>query len=207
MPYPTKALNTDEEVLVDLHPHWATVIIPTTLTALTALVWLALFVRNSAGPVEFLAAIAALVSLSWALIRWAGRITTHFVVTSDRVIYKSGVITRSGVEIPLEKVNNVNFRQSLFERIIGAGDLLIESGGEAGAQRFEDIPKPSVVQNKLAVAIENNDRSRYMPHPTMPTAAAPTGAAEQLRWLHELHDSGVLTNEDLANALRRLSQP
>jgi uncharacterized membrane protein YdbT with pleckstrin-like domain len=207
MPYPTKDLNAGEEVVVDLHPHWITVAVPTALATVAVLLWLVVFVRDSAGPVEFLAALGALSALSWALARWAGRITTHFVVTSDRVIYKLGVITRTGVEIPLEKVNNVNFHQSLSERIIGAGDLLIESGGEAGAQRFEDIPKPSVVQNKLAVAIENNDRSRYMPQPSTPVASAPTGAVEQLRWLHELHDSGVLTDEDLASALRRLSQP
>jgi uncharacterized membrane protein YdbT with pleckstrin-like domain len=206
MAYSTKHLNAGEEVVIDLHPHWATVAVPSVLVGLAGTVWLALLVRDAAGPLQFIAAAFALVCGAWALVRWAGRLTTHFVVTSDRVIYRSGVLTRTGVEIPLEKVNNVNFHQSLFERAIGAGDLLIESGGEAGAQRFQDIPKPSVVQNRLAVAIESNDRARYMPHPVAQQASSTGTAAEQLRWLHELHDAGVLTAEDLASAIRRLSQ-
>ena len=74
---------------------------------------------------------------------WA---TINFVITSDRVIYRSGLIAKHGIEIPLERVNNVSFRQGIFERMIGAGDLLIESGGEDGQQRFTDIRDPERVQ-------------------------------------------------------------
>jgi uncharacterized membrane protein YdbT with pleckstrin-like domain len=207
MPYPTRDLNAGEEVIVDLHPHWVTVVIPSFLASVSGCAWLAAIVKDTAGPVKFMAAVVALVFNAWALTRWAGRYTTHFVVTSDRVIFRSGLLTRSGVEIPLEKVNNVNFHQTLAERLIGAGDLLIESGGEAGAQRFEDIQNPSEVQNKLAVAIENNDRARYAAPTAPPVVSGSHSAAEQMRWLHELHDNEVLSSEELANALRRLSQP
>ena len=57
---------------------------------------------------------------------------TYFVVTDQRVIYRTGVISRHGVEIPLERINNINFRQGIWERIIGAGDLEIQSAGERG---------------------------------------------------------------------------
>ena len=52
-----------------------------------------------------------------------------------------------GVEIPLERVNTMHFNQSVFERITGSGDLVIESGGEDGQQRFTDIRRPDQVQN------------------------------------------------------------
>ena len=65
------------------------------------------------------------------------------------MIFRHGVFAKSGIEIPLERVNSVHFNQSMFERIIGAGDLLIESGAEGGQQRFTDIKNPDQVQNLI----------------------------------------------------------
>ncbi|MGA1435870.1 MAG: PH domain-containing protein [Ilumatobacteraceae bacterium] len=87
-------------------------------------------------------------------LRWLSWVTTYFVVTSDRVIFRSGIISRRGVEIPLGRVNNVLFNQSLLERVIGAGDLLIESGGESGQQTFTDVRNPDRVQNAIHAAID-----------------------------------------------------
>ena len=69
-------------------------------------------------------------SAVWLLVRYVQWLTTNFVITSDRVIFRHGVFAKSGIEIPLERVNSVHFNQGIFERIIGAGDLLIESGAE-----------------------------------------------------------------------------
>ena len=80
--------------------------------------------------------------------------TTHFVVTSDRVIFREGVLRRRGIEIPLGRVNNVLFEQSIFERVIGAGDLMMESGGERGQQTFSDVRNPDRVQNVIHARID-----------------------------------------------------
>ena len=72
--------------------------------------------------------------------------TINFVITSDRIIYRSGVFAKRGIEIPLERVNNVIFHQSVIERLLNAGNLLIESGGETGQQRFTDVKEPDRVQ-------------------------------------------------------------
>src|SRR5215470_8348232 len=60
-----------------------------------------------------------------AAVRYSKWITTSFTVTNDRVIFRQGLVAKSGVEIPLERIMNVNFKQSIWERLIGAGDLLI----------------------------------------------------------------------------------
>ena len=75
---------------------------------------------------------AIVVTAIWLVVRYLKWITTNFVITSDRLIFRHGVVAKSGIEIPLERVNNVNFNQGIFERMLGAGDLLIESGGEDG---------------------------------------------------------------------------
>ena len=77
------------------------------------------------------------------------------MLTSQRVIFRAGVIARTGIEIPLDRVNNINFHQSIFERMIGAGDLLIESGGEDGLSVFDNIRDPEQVQSFIQRAVHN----------------------------------------------------
>ena len=96
----------------------------------------------------------------WLVIRYLKWLTTNFVITSNRLIFRQGVVAKSGIEIPLERVNNVNFHQSVFERMLGAGDLLIESGGEDGQQRFTDIRRPAQVQNLIHAQMESHYQRR-----------------------------------------------
>src|SRR5206468_1783578 len=86
--------------------------------------------------------VLALIAVLWFVRRYLTWSTTNFVVTTDRLVYRSGVVAKKGKEIPLERVNDISFRQSVFERMIRAGDLMIESGGERGQETFNDIPKP-----------------------------------------------------------------
>ncbi len=91
---------------------------------------------------NLIVAVGVLAALGWfgfTYLRWT---TTSFIVTTDRLISRVGVLSRSGIEIPLEKINTVFFRQSLFERIIKSGDLEIESASEEGTQDFSDIRRP-----------------------------------------------------------------
>ena len=71
-----------------------------------------------------------LVWAGWLVLKYFQWTMTYFVVTDRRVIYRTGVISKKGVEIPLERINNINFHQRIIDRIIGAGDLDIESAGQ-----------------------------------------------------------------------------
>jgi uncharacterized membrane protein YdbT with pleckstrin-like domain len=98
------------------------------------------------------AVVVAIIRLLLRALKWS---RTHFVLTSQRVIFRTGVIARVGIEIPLYRVNNINFHQSIFERMIGAGDLLIESGGEEGMQVFDNVRDPEQVQSFIQRAMHN----------------------------------------------------
>ena len=54
------------------------------------------------------------------------------LVTTDRLIHRHGVLAKHGIEIPLERVNNVLFSQRLFERVLGAGDLIFRQATVKG---------------------------------------------------------------------------
>src|SRR5690606_9212719 len=93
------------------------------------------------GAIEALAGLLVLGALVWTGVTYARWATTHFVVTTDRLIYRHGVLAKKGIEIPLERVNTVFFSQSIIERMLGSGDLVIESAGEQGRQSFSDVRK------------------------------------------------------------------
>ena len=87
--------------------------------------------------------------------------STDFVITTDRLIYRHGVLAKHGIEIPLERVNTVFFHQAIFERMVGAGDLVIESAGERGRQEFSNVRRPSAVQNEIYKQMEANENRKF----------------------------------------------
>ncbi len=192
MPYPTKLLNQGETVELDLRPHWWYLVPRLSLLALAVL--LGLWAFTTAAWVQAVAGVVVLVALGFFLLRLMGWMTTNFVVTSDRVIYRSGVLTKRGIEIPLDRINTVVFHQGPFERIIGAGDLEIESAG-ATPSRFTDIRKPSIVQAEIYKQSEANENRKF---DRIGSNAGGGGlsVAEQLEKLEGLHERGAITEDE-----------
>ncbi len=201
-------LNDDETVAVDLHPHWWYFAEPVA-TLVGALILAILAISFTDGDTQKWLSLIALgliiVSAVWLVIRYGKWGTTNFVVTNDRVIFRTGIVAKSGIEIPLERVNNVNSSQSVFERIVGAGDLMIESGGEDGQQRFTDIRRPDRVKNIIHQQINVNERNVFRDVGLGgPSAAGGTDLATQLEKLEGMRDRGTLTPEEFESQKRRL---
>lgn len=201
MPYPKKLLNDYETVALDLHPHWWYFARP--VAVLVGSVVAGILVRVLLdGDVEkvltWVAIVLILIGVLWLVARYMKWATTNFVITSDRVIFRSGVIAKSGIEIPLERVNNVLFNQSIFERMLGAGDLLIESGGEDGQQRFSDVRRPERVQNLIHAQMEVNQSRSYG------GGGGATDVASQLEKLEGLLERGTLSQDEFDAQKRKL---
>ena len=202
MPYPAKLLNPDESVALDLNPHWWYFAESVSSFAVSGILWLFVFGKYQDNPKPFLTypiGVIALATLAWVIVRYLKWRTTYFVITSDSLIFRNGVIGKSGIEIPLERVNNVNFKQGFFERIIGAGDLLIESGGEDGQQRFSDISHPDRVQNLIHTQMEENQKRSFSVNVT-----GRSDVATQLEKLEGLRDRGSISAEEFESQKRRL---
>lgn len=201
MPFSARNLNDAETLVLDLHPHWW-FLGPQSITLASVMFCSAYLLSITTGWLEAvvlaigLGAIVA--SSSWlivGLIKWR---TTYFVVTSHRLIYREGVVARNGVEIPLERVNNVNFNQSVFERFLQVGDLLVESGGQEGQQVFTNIARPEEVQNIIHSTIQREKQNRSG------DTSSVTGVAHELERLEGLVNRGMLTDEEFELQKRRL---
>lgn len=192
MPFPTKLLNEGEQVVLDLHPHWWFFVGPLVATGITTVATVVLVLLN-VPPWAFYGALAVVaLALVWVIGRWLRWRTTNFVVTTDRLVYRAGVLAKRGMEIPLERVNNIAFNQTVFERILRSGDLLIESAGEGGQQLFSNISRPARVQNEIYRQMEmavarDADRAAGRRELSVP---------EQIEKLYELFQRGVLSQAE-----------
>ncbi|MGV8872484.1 MAG: PH domain-containing protein [Rhodococcus sp. (in: high G+C Gram-positive bacteria)] len=156
MGYPQDALADEEELLLHHHPHWKMLILPSlTFVLVTGVAGVALGVAGARleSTVANVAMIA--VAVVWAaivvwrclvpLISWK---CTHFIVTDRRVLIRQGVLTHSGIDIPMSRISNVQFRHGLIDRMLGTGTLIIASASDDPLE-FDDIPHVQRVHSLL----------------------------------------------------------
>ena len=198
MPFPRKYLHESEDIVIDRKPHLWFLVHPVAAFVVTlvlgSLAASKINPRNGHvnGWISWASIVLPVFSLLWFVWTYITWRTTNFVVTTDRLIFRQGVVAKKGKEIPLERINDISFNQTIFERLIGAGDLLIESGGEQGQQRFTDIRKPFEVQNLIYKSIEqakarDMDRMAGRRELSLP---------EQIEKLDDLRQKGVITQAD-----------
>jgi uncharacterized membrane protein YdbT with pleckstrin-like domain len=204
MPYPRKLLNDYETLALDLHPHWWYFAESVFSLIVSIVLGVVVVAMDAASWLKWVVLILIVLSALWVLHTYLKWITTHFVITSDRVIFRHGVLAKSGIEIPLERVNSVHFDQGIFERMVGAGDLLIESGAKEGQQRFTDIRNPDRVQNLIHSQMQAREDSMYGVNQPDTASVTSGDVATQLEKLEGLRDRGSLSPEEFELQKRRL---
>jgi len=158
--FPQSVLTEDEHVEIHLHPHWKVLLLPAFfLVVVVAAIGAAALVLAGEGLAQNLGLLAigvlGLIVFGWLSVwPWLTWRTTHYVFTNERVIMRVGVFSREGRDIPLNRINDVSFRHSFFERLLGAGTLTIESAGERGQVVLTDIPRVEKVQSRLYALVE-----------------------------------------------------
>jgi uncharacterized membrane protein YdbT with pleckstrin-like domain len=155
--YPENVLARGEQVVLHRHPHWGRLTGPilVLLLASAAAAFVAGYVNTlawetGAKNVVFLVVVVIWLVLVgwlavWPFLNWW---TTHFVLTDRRVMYRHGLVTRAGIDIPLARINSVEFRHGLVDRILRTGTLIIESAAQDPLE-FDDIPQVERVHSLL----------------------------------------------------------
>jgi uncharacterized membrane protein YdbT with pleckstrin-like domain len=192
MSFPTKLLNEGEEVVLDLRPHWWFLSGPVGLVVAALIATIASWASGAPRALSIALVAVLLITLAWLLIRYAKWTTTSFVLTSHRLVHRAGVLAKAGREIPLDHINDISYRQTVFDRLIGAGDLVIESAGQRGQEVFPDLPKPGLIQNEIYRQIDAGktrlaDRMAGRRELSIP---------EQIEKLDELRQRGVITQAE-----------
>src|SRR5688500_1191304 len=122
--FPRELLAEHEDIRLELRPHWMALIRPIFWTNVSLVI---LIVRPrcprdrnaETGLQQAVAVIALVVWIVGAVIPFLRLLYTLFVLTTDRLITRSGIIAKRSKEIPLERINDVAFTQSVLERLLG----------------------------------------------------------------------------------------
>lgn len=219
--FPRKLLIPGEDVVIELRPHPVALALPAIALVLgTALaVWVGTRVDGIVVWIVWAAWLALI--LGYDLPKTVAWYTSIFVVTTDRVISREGFIAKRSMEIPLDQVNDVRFDQGIFDRIVGAGTLLIQSASTTGTNSFDHIRRPEEVQRTIFHQGELNRQrtargARHVTEqgaparpdgPTTGPGPASPSVATELERLADLRARGVLTEDEFqAQKARILGQ-
>jgi uncharacterized membrane protein YdbT with pleckstrin-like domain len=164
MGYPTRLLSEGERIDLELRPHWKALVFPVIVLLVTCgaagfLLTLAPSPSKTDGEISWVAiAVVAVGVIVYFTVRpWLHWLFSNYVITNRRLIIRLGFIHREGRDLPLEHVNDVSFRHdSLLDRMLGCGTLVVESAGEHGQLLLDDIPRVEETQREISTLISGD---------------------------------------------------
>ncbi|WP_059009740.1 PH domain-containing protein [Streptomyces specialis] len=160
MPISDRHLAEDEELIYETRQHWTTMVgefLQLCLIVAVAAVLIAALPdgedRNGTAVWAILG--VAVVAAVWRwlvpLLKW--RSTVYFL-TTKRLHKRAGFLTKTGTSIPLSRVNDVTFKATLWQRIMGYGTLRVQSASEHGQMTLRAVPEPEALKNRVYQAID-----------------------------------------------------
>ena len=159
MPIPRQLLDDEEEVLVDVRPHWVFVSGPATLTVLVLAGAFAIGYEFPQAPITVVWVLGAMVALPalWLagrVVKWLG---VSVVLTTHRLIYRRGIVRRDVTQLRLQRIAEVHLAQSMLDRLIGAGRLVVEVQGDPQPLFIDDVRRPRSLQRLLNEQLDQLD--------------------------------------------------
>lgn len=143
----------------------------------------------------------ALVLLGFILVKLLVLRSYDYVLTNRRVIREEGIVSRRSMDASLGKINNVEHRQTVWGRLLGYGDVEIDTASETGTTRFAGISRPLDFKREILSATE---AYRHAGLALPVAAAAPLSPAEKIRQLKGLLDEGLISPQEFEAKRREL---
>lgn len=151
MGFKDQQLQSSETLIIEAHPHFITVLWPLVLFILSLILGFGLAQWQQTPWFLLLVVPFAL----WFFWKWIVRMTSEYIVTDCRVVKQQGVFTRTSIDAPLDKINNIFHEQNLIQRALGYGKVGLETASELGMVDFPDVPRPLTFKNTIVSQREN----------------------------------------------------
>jgi len=191
-------LKQDEKKLLIIRQHWIKLVLPILLW-LVAAVLLILFAGNTGLIITLVTALYPMYEyLNWKNNLWC--------ITNLRVVDESGFFGRYSKESPLDKINNVEYDQTIWGRIFGYGNVDIQTAAELGETRYHLIHHPKLLKDTITHAQEEYKKTQITKQATqLAEAIARSSAAskpsqqmiaDELQKLFNLYQQGAITQEE-----------
>lgn len=201
-------LQAGEEILYQAHPSRLPLVPPLALAVLVTAAGLWVWNTYENLVVTLLAGSVAVAFLLWAGWRYLVIASYDYVLTNRRIIRQQGILSKASNDAYLDKINNVEHRQSLWGRLLGFGDVLVDTASETGTTVFGGIADPLDFKRAIVQAASALRGAPALAPAGVRTAVAAgaTGAtgAERLRQLKGLLDEGLISAEEYEAKRREL---
>ena len=191
-------LKKEERILIITRQHWIKMVLPVFvwLIAASLLIWLA-------GTTGLIITLVAALYPVLEYLNWKNNL---WCVTNLRVVDENGFFSRHSKESPLDKINNVEYDQSFWGRIMGFGDVDIQTAAELGETTYELIHQPKLLKDTITHAQEEykkmqlNNQARQLAEAIAQTAIVSKPPqhmiADELHKLFELKQKGAITEDE-----------
>jgi uncharacterized membrane protein YdbT with pleckstrin-like domain len=200
-------LKKDEQILLITRQHWIKLVLPVFVWIVAAilLIWLA----------ETTGFIITMVAAVYPLLEYLNYKSNLWCVTNLRVVDESGFFGRYSKESPLDKINNVEYEQSILGRLFGYGDVDIQTAAEMGETTYELIHHPQLLKDTITHAQEEYKKNQVSSqatqlakaiaqHTNLSTSNSPHLVADELQKLFELLQKGAINQEEFDAQKRKL---
>ncbi|PKL83911.1 MAG: hypothetical protein CVV24_02455 [Ignavibacteriae bacterium HGW-Ignavibacteriae-3] len=145
-------LRQDEELIYQTRKHWFVLIIPSIIFIL--LIVLSYYVYTKLTVIEWYHLLVPIFSFFYIFYKYSYWRFDLWVVTNYRVIDEEGVLSINSKESPIDKINNVSYEQSLLGRILGYGNVRIQTAAEMGETSYINLSRPRQLKEALSRAGE-----------------------------------------------------
>ena len=191
-------LKQDEKKLLIIRQHWIRLVLPF-FVWLVAAVLLILF----AGTTGLIITLATALYPMYEYLNWKNNL---WCITNLRVVDESGFFSRYSKESPLDKINNVEYDQTIWGRIFGYGNVDIQTAAELGETTYHLIHHPKLLKDTITHAQEEYKKTQITKQATqLAEAIAKSTAsvrpsqqmiADELQKLFNLYQQGAITQEE-----------
>ena len=191
-------LKQDEKKLLIIRQHWIKLVLPflVWLIAAVLLIWFA-------GTTGLIIALVTALYPMYEYLNWKNNL---WCITNLRVVDESGFFSRYSKESPLDKINNVEYDQTIWGRIFGYGNVDIQTAAELGETTYHLIHHPKLLKDTITHAQEEYKKTQISKQATqLAEAIAKSTAAikpsqqmiaDELQKLFNLYQQGALTQEE-----------
>jgi len=191
-------LKQDEKKLLIIRQHWIKLALPffVWLVAAVLLIWFA-------GTTGLIITLTTALYPMYEYLNWKNNL---WCITNLRVVDESGFFSRYSKESPLDKINNVEYDQTIWGRIFGYGNVDIQTAAELGETTYHLIHHPKLLKDTITHAQEEYKKTQITKQATQLAAAIAKSTAsvrpsqqmiaDELQKLFNLYQQGAITQEE-----------
>lgn len=203
-------LKKDENLLVVIRQHWLKLVLPFLAWVLLT-VLLFIFLTGENTKFALIAGLVTALYPAYLFLEWKHNL---WGVTNMRVVDESGFFSRYSKESPLDKINNVEYTQSVWGRMFGYGDVEIQTAAELGDTKYSMIHKPKLLKDTITLAQEDYKSTQVKNQAqqladaikqSMPASSPNTfSVSSEIEKLFDLMQKGAITQEEYITQKNKL---